>query len=72
MHLLMPLQFTRDGESHLASLISALIRGQHCVLFAHVGFQLLVFLELQATAFNFADVFLVLLGVHAADVSGPV
>lgn len=72
VHLLVTLQFTGEAKSHLAALISALIRGQLSVLLAHVGLQLFVLLELEPTALKSANIFPLLLAVHAADVSGPV
>lgn len=72
VHLLVSLQFAGEGESHLASFIGALIRGQLGVLLTHVGLELLVLLELEAAAVKLANILLLLLGVNAADVSGPV
>lgn len=72
MHLFVALQLTGGGESQLTAFVSALVRGQQRVLFTHVRLKLLVFLELQAAAFNFANVFLLLLGVDAAHVPGTV
>lgn len=72
VHLLMTLQFTGEAKSHLAAFVSALIRGQLGVLLAHVGLQLFVLLELESAALESANVFLLLLAVDAADVSGPV
>ncbi len=42
------------------------------MLLTHVGLQLFVFLELQSAALKLTNVFLLLLGVNAADVSDPV
>lgn len=72
VHLLMSLQFAGEGEPHLAAFISALVRGKLGVLLTHVGLELLVLLELKPTAVNFTHVLPLLLGVDAADMSGPV
>lgn len=72
VHLLVSLQFAGDGEAHLASFISALVRGKLSVLFAHVGFKLLVLPELEPTTLELAYILLVLLGVEAVHMSGPV
>lgn len=72
VHLLMSLQFAGEGEPHLASFISALVRRQLGVLLTHVGLQLLVLLELEPAAVKRAHILPVLLAVDAADVSGPV
>lgn len=70
MHLLVSLQLTGVGKSHLAALVAALIRGLLRVLLTHVGLQQLVLLELQAAVLELADVFLLL--VNAADVPAAV
>lgn len=74
VHLLMSLQLAGEGEPHLATLISALVRGQLGVLLTHMRLQLLVLLKLKTTTVNFTHIHLVLLliGVDSADVSGPV
>lgn len=72
MDLLVPLQLTGGGESHLAAIVGALVGWQLRMLLAHVGLQLLVLLELLAAALERADVFLLLESVRAADVSAPV
>ncbi len=72
VHLLVSLQLAGEGESHLAAFISALVRGQLGVLITHVGLKLLVLPELEPAALIFAHILLLLLGVNAADVSGPV
>lgn len=72
VHLLVSLQLTWEGESHVAAFISALVRWQLSVLLTHVGLQLLVLLELEPAALKLTDVFLVFLSVDAAEVPGPV
>lgn len=72
MHLLVPLQVTGEGKSHLAAFKGALVGRQLSVLLTHVRLQLFVFPEVQAAAVVSADVLLVVLAVNAARVSVPV
>lgn len=68
----MPLQFARKGEPHLTAFVGALVQRQLGVLITHVGFKLLVLLELESTAVELAGVLLPVRTVHAADVPGPI
>lgn len=70
--LLVPLQLTGGGESHLAAIVGALVGRQLRMLLTHMGPQLLVLLELLAAALERACVFLLLASVRAAEVSAPV
>lgn len=72
VHLLVLFQLVGESESHLASFISALVRGQLGMLFTHVGFKLLVLLKLEVAALKFAYILLLLLAMDTANVSGPV
>lgn len=72
VHFLVSLQFTGEAESHLTAFVGAPVWRQLSVLLTHVGLQLLVFLEREAAVRERADVLLLLLGVRAADVPGPV
>lgn len=72
VHLLVSFQTVGESESHLASFIGALVRGQLGMLLTHVGFQLLVLLKLEVAALKFANILLLLLAMNTADVSGPV
>lgn len=72
VHLFMPLQPAGEGEPHLAAFIRALVGGQLRVLLTHVGFQLLVLLELHPAAVLLTHVHPSLLAVDAAHVSGQV
>lgn len=56
VHLLVPLEFTRETEPHDAALDRTLVLRQVRVLLAHVGLQQLVLLELQAAALVRAEV----------------
>lgn len=70
--LLVPLQFARKGEAHFTPFVGALVGRQLGVLLTHVGFQLLVLLELESTAVEPAQVLLPVRTVHAADVPGQI
>lgn len=72
VHLLVSLQLAGEGEAHLATLVSAPITRQLCVLLALVRLQLFVFPELQATAFKLTHVHFWSLHVDAAYVPAPV
>lgn len=70
--LLVSLQFARKGEPHFAAFVGAPVRGQLGVLFTHVGFKLLVLLELESAAVEPAHVLLPVRTVYAADVPVPI
>lgn len=70
--LLVSLQFARKGEPHFAAFVGAPVRRQLGVLFTHVGFKLLVLLELESAAVEPAHVLLPVRSVYAADVPVPI
>lgn len=70
--LLVSLQLARKGEPHFAAFVGAPVRRQLGVLFTHVGFKLLVLLELESAAVEPAHVLLPVRTVYAADVPVPI
>lgn len=70
--LLVSLQFAGKGEPHFTAFVGAAVGGQLGVLLTHVGFKLLVLLELLSAAVEPARVLLLVRAVYAADMSGPV
>lgn len=72
VHLLVSLQFAGEGEPHVTAFVGAAVRRQLGVLLTHVGFKLLVLLELLSAAVEPTRVLLLVGAVDAADMPGPV